>query len=284
MTASPQSIQDAYARCRRRYPTVDLSLEDWLARSEASGVEFEHLCHEDLFLATACARGNRIAWEYFADDYLPLIRRMAAQACRRFEESEDLAQEIVTSLIAGQGKMAAYSGRGSLSGWLRVAISHAAIDRFRRQKREVPLQESDELEGVVATDAPASGRNSEPLDAHWGPILADILEEQIHSLPARDRLILALYYLQGISLKVIGRQFGVHEATASRWLESLRGGIRKRVERELHARHRLTSSEISGLWRWAAEQEGLSLEASLGIGSKASRPRGLASQSESCER
>ena len=273
MTASPKSIQDAYARCRRKYPTIDLSLEDWLGRAEASGAEFERLCHEDLFLATACARGSRIAWEYFADDYLPLLRRMAAQAYRQLQESEDLAQEIVTGLIADQGKLAGYSGRGSLSGWLRVAVSHAAIDQFRRRRREVPLEEMAEQEGEIALKTPASDRNGESLDARWGPILAEILAGQIRSLPARDRLILALYYLQGITLKLIGRQFGVHEATASRWLESLRRGIRRRVERELNVRHRLPFKEIAGLWKWAAEQEHLSLEQALGDGCKAHRSR-----------
>jgi RNA polymerase sigma-70 factor len=264
MNASRKTVKDAYARCRQKYPTVELPMEDWLARAEASGVDFDRLWHEDLFLAAACAQGNRIAWEHFADDYLPLLRRMAGQACRQFQESEDLAQDIVTALIADQGKMAGYSGRGSLSGWLRVAVSHGAIDRFRRRKRELPLEETDEPERDAANVSSSSEQNNESLDSRWGPILADILEEQIRSLPARDRLILALYYLQGCPLKLIGRQFGVHEATASRRLESLRRGIRKRVERELYSRHRLSAAETAGLWKWAAKQEYLSLEAALG--------------------
>lgn len=261
---SPDDYKEAYEKCRRRYPTIDLSCEDFLARAKASGVDFARLCHEDLFLATACSRGDRIAWEYFADDYLPLVQRMAAQACRQFQESEDLAQEIVTGLIADKTKLSGYNGRGSLAGWLRVAIAHGAIDRFRRKRREVSLEETDGQEAEIPAEAKDAAWSGDPLDDAWGPILAGILHEQIRLLSARDRLILGLYYIHGTSLKIIGKRLGIHEATASRWLDSLRRAIRKQVERELRTRHSVRPGEIIGLWQWVAERGNLSLEQVLG--------------------
>ena len=248
-------LRAEYESCRRKYPTIDLPFEDFSARVRGSGIDVRRVCHEDLFLATACATGNHIAWEYFADDYVPLLRRMAARACRQFQEGEDLAQEIVANLIADKSKLAGYSGRCSLAGWLRVALSHALIDRFRRRKREVSLEESGEHEqDLYAATSPSDGRENS-LDAAWGPILADVLQEQIRLLPPRDRLILSLYYAHGVSLKIIGMHFGIHEATVSRWLDNLRRTVRKRVERELHARHRLKPADIKGLWQWVAEHE-----------------------------
>jgi hypothetical protein len=58
-----------------------------------------------------------------------------------------------------------------------------------------------------------------------------------------------------VPLKIIGRQFGVHEATASRWLERLRSGLRKRVERELRRRHGLSVRDLASIWPWACESD-----------------------------
>ncbi len=279
-------IREAFARCQRRYPTVQIALEAFLSRieevvgtgyavdirAESAGchpwlASFSRLYHEDLFLAIACARGDRIAWEYFADDYLPLVHRFAAQACKNLDESEDLAQELVATLLGSdepgrQSKLAGYNGSGSLAGWLRVAIAHAAIDRFRRLRKKVSLEELEEhgRDQQALTDSSVPASIEEGLDSRWGPVLSRLLSEELQRLQPRDRLLLCLYYLQGISLKDIGKQFGVHEATASRWLESLRQGIRKRVEREIRRQHGLRSRDLRSLWRWVSEREVFSLE------------------------
>lgn len=277
------AIREVYDRCRQRYPTVDLSLEAFLKRVEEVvalvldnrdltsldlwATAFATLHHEDLFLALACSRGDRIAWEYFADDYLPQVQRFATQSCRGRPESEDLAQEIVTTLLVSiesgrDSKLAGYNGKGSLAGWLRVAVAHAAIDHFRRFRKEI-LVDNWETQGnelPVAAEAATPSRAAEPLDSRWGPVLSRLLAEEIEGLAARDRLLLSLYYLHGVSLKAIGRQFDVHEATASRWLESLRQGIRKRIERELRRQHGFRGRDLDSLWRWVSDNDSFSLE------------------------
>ncbi len=253
-----------YDNCRRRYPTIDLSYEDFCTRVRTTGTEAGQVCHEDLFLATACARGDRIAWEYFVDEYSPVLQRMAQRGCRQFQEGEDLAQDIVAGLIADKSKLAGYNGRCSLAGWLRVALSHALIDRLRRRRREVSLEDLEGQKQELYAAIPSAEERENSLDVAWGSVLAETLQEQIRALPPRDRLIMSLYYVHGVSLKLIGRHFGVHEATASRWLDGLRRTVRKRVERELRARHRLKSRDISGLWQWVAEHELFKLSDVLG--------------------
>ena len=79
------------------------------------------LHHQDLFLALACALGDRIAWEFFADEFMPLLKRFAGQACRGSDVAQDLAQEMISSLFgqkpdgtqtvpAPQGSLAATTG------------------------------------------------------------------------------------------------------------------------------------------------------------------------------
>jgi RNA polymerase sigma factor (sigma-70 family) len=301
-------LQGAYERSQRRYPTIGLSFASFRARIEeilAVGhrehggdsmqggedresvscpgclSQFQQLHHEDLFLALACVEGDRIAWECFAEEYLALLRRYALRACRSCDAGEDLAHDIVTSLLgdsigavesaenpprpdgsretpqhpSARGKLRSFNGRGSLAGWLRAAVSHAAIDRFRRGRKQVSLDELLEQGNLAGLADNHGAGGAESLDARWGPVLARALEEEISRLDARDRLLISLYYCQGVSLKDIGRQFGVHEATASRWLERLRSGMRKRVERELRKRHGLSARDLASLWPWACKSD-----------------------------
>ena len=277
------AIREVYDRCRQRYPTIDLSLEVFLKRVEEVvalllgscdptsphpwTTAFATLHHEDLFLAVACSRGDRIAWEFFADDYLPQVHRFAIQSCRGRPESEDLAQEIVTTLLASMepgkdSKLAGYNGKGSLAGWLRVAVARAAIDHFRRFRKEILVDnwETQGNEVQVMAEVALPSRGAEPLDSRWGPVLSRLLAEDLKGLAPRDRLLLSLYYVHGVSLKAIGRQFDVHEATASRWLESLRQGIRKRIERELRRQHGLRDRDLDSLWRSVSDNDSFSLE------------------------
>ena len=279
---SDEVIQ-AFERCQRRYPTIPLEVEEFRNRVEQilagesssttgdpqalrrPGVSLDSLHVEDLFLALACSRGDRIAWECFADAYLPVARRYAEQACRHLAQSEDLAQELVTRMLEDRRRFAGYNGRGSLAGWLRVSVSHAAIDHFRRSRRQVSLEEIEEADHVVAlsSDGPMAQEQGERLDARWGPVLLAVLVEEIRRLLPRDRLLLSLYYAQNVSLKNIGRQFGVHEATASRWLDRVRQNLRKRIEQEMKRRHGIRAAELESLWRWVSEETDFSLREAI---------------------
>jgi RNA polymerase sigma-70 factor, ECF subfamily len=283
-------VRAAFERAQRRYPTIDLPLEVFLARvdeivasnwpSEGAPergpwlAAFASLHHSDLFLVLACASGNRIAWEYFADDYLADLRRWAAQAAKSMDRGEELAQELVTQLLGesaavvtgpglqGTGRLSGYSGRGSLGAWLRVSVSRAAIDRFRQIRREVPLEDAGpQVENLSGQADPALG-----LNGRWISVLSNALAGEVARLSDRDRLLLSLYYLKGVPLRVIGVQFGAHEATVSRWLDRIRESLRKGVERELKRRHGLRPRDIEPLWKKAAEEGAFSLETMLRSG------------------
>jgi len=284
-------VRAAFERAQRKYPTVDLPLEVYLSRvdeivssnwpSEGTPecqpwlAAFASLHHADLFLALACAGGNRIAWEHFADDYLPELRRWAAQAAKSADRGEDLAQDLVTKLLGesaaavagpdmhGRGRLSGYSGRGSLGAWLRVSVSRAAIDRFRQTRKDVSLDDA-------APHAELQAKRTDPaseLDSRRAIALSEALADEVSRLQARDRLLLSLYYLRGVPLRTIGVQFGAHEATVSRWLDGIRESLRKGVERELKSRFGLRARDLEPLWKRAAEEGAFSLEAMLRSGS-----------------
>jgi RNA polymerase sigma-70 factor, ECF subfamily len=249
-----------YQKCCRRYPAVEVSFETLGARAASVNQPPDQLHLEDLFLACACGAGDRVAWEIFLDEYLPQLHQWAVQACNRLQGGEDLSQDIVALLLEDRRKLASYDGRGRLASWLRVMVSRAAIDRIRKTRRDISLDEQSEQ-----GQEPAAGNSLPPdeaigPDARWGPILARSLELELKSLPPRDRLMLGLYYLDGLPLKKIGEQLGVHEATASRWLDGIRNQVKKAVEKQLRRLYGLKPSEIASLWGWAAENDQFSLK------------------------
>lgn len=285
-----QRILEAYARCLQRYPTVHLQLEDFCARVEtvvlqeaaASGrsrAELLSSIHcEDLFLALACSRNDRIAWEHFAEIYMPLLRRCASIARGNESEGEDLAQEVFTKMLQERERLSGYNGRGTLAGWLRVMVAHAAIDRFRRMRKQVSLEELQGAGDAPVLRAPGPSEADDCDRRRWMPVVSEIANRIISGLPARDRLALGLYHLNGVTLKQLGRQFGMHEATASRWLERLRSDIRSQVEREMRKKHGLQAREVQSLWTHisaatvvqpiaaAASESGLEMAAGSGKG------------------
>jgi RNA polymerase sigma-70 factor, ECF subfamily len=257
-----QEIAEAYERCLQRYPTIQISYKDFQGRIEEilskglslskaqSRIKALTLIHyEDLFLAMGCSRQDRVAWEHFAEEYIPLLQKFSTQACGDSGEGEDLAQEITVKMLKEGNRLAGYNGRGSLAGWLRAAVAHAAVDRFRRARRLVSLDDSSHS-GALANWVDSGDQDSEEtLDSRWGPIISNAVSESISRLAARDRLVLGLYYLRGISLLAIGRQFRIHEATVSRWLERLRRDIRKQLEIDLRKKHGLCADDIRSLWK-----------------------------------
>jgi transposase len=71
--------------------------------------------------------------------------------------------------------------------------------------------------------------------------LARALEE----LEDEDRLLVKLYYFDGLRLREAGAVLGFHEATASRRLTRIQNDVRKRVEKELMEEHLWTKAEAA---------------------------------------
>ena len=96
------------------------------------------------------------------------------------------------------------------------------INRYRKQKRNISLEEQAE-EGVqfaAAVPEPACGSD---------PRLEAATDAALAELPSEDRFVLASYYLDGQTLAEIARTLGLHESSISRRLDRLSAGLRKRI-------------------------------------------------------
>ena len=184
---------------------------------------------EELALARACVAGENAAWEIFLTKYREKLYLSALRIAREDSAARELADGLYADLYGtttreGQrvSKLASYTGRGSLEGWLRTVLAQEYVNRYRRTKRLVSLDEESE-EGVqfrAADPEPVT-----PADKRLG----DATDEVLAGLSAEDRMVLSAYYLDGRTLAEIARMLGVHESTISRKLDKLAKSLRKQI-------------------------------------------------------
>ena len=184
---------------------------------------------DELALARACAAGENSAWELFLTKYRERLYLSALRIAREDSAARELADTLYADLYGtttrdGQrvSKLASYTGRGSLEGWLRTVLAQEYVNRYRRTKRLVSLEEESE-EGVQfrAPDPEPVNRADNRLNRATDQILAE--------LPPEDRMVLGAYYLDGRTLAEIARMLGVHESTISRKLDKLAKSLRKQI-------------------------------------------------------
>jgi RNA polymerase sigma-70 factor, ECF subfamily len=232
---------------------------------------------DELCLIVACERGDEKAWEDLVAGFDSTVRSAARKITANVEDAEDLASSIWAELYGlrrdaegkKKSKLAYYSGRGSLAGWLRAVVSQLAVDEFRKQSKFVQVEETREFENL-AEESSSNGGN--PLVSHAenpeeifserqaGQDVSQALRNAIDSLDDEDRLVLKLYYFDDLKLKDIAATFGYHEATASRKVARLHADIRKAVEKTLRERHGWSESEVKRHLAQAASKLGMSVE------------------------
>ncbi len=190
---------------------------------------FISLRAEELALARACAAGNEHAWEVFLTRYREKLYDIAGYITKESSAARELADSIYAELYGtttrdGQrtSKLASYTGRGSLEGWLRTVMVQEHVNRYRRQRRLVSLDEETEEGAQFASAEPE-------LAIAVDPRVEVAVDEVLVALPSEDRFVLASYFLDERTLAEIARTLGVHESTISRKLDKLAKSLRKQI-------------------------------------------------------
>ncbi len=262
-------------------PRITASIGKYLAPDGIQTTDIKAFIGEiradDLCLIIACEKGDEKAWEDLVRDFDSTVKSAARKMTSSSEDAEDLASSIWAELYglrvdaAGKkkSKLAYYSGRGSLAGWLRAVVSQLAVDEFRKQAKFVQVEEDREFENL-ANEAAASDNhhfvahsdNPEELfsSSQTSGDVSAALASAIESLEPEDRLILKMYYFDDLKLKEIAATFGYHEATASRKLTRIQSEIRKLVEKGLREQHGWTETEVKHQLSETAASLGINLE------------------------
>jgi RNA polymerase sigma factor (sigma-70 family) len=199
---------------------------------------------EDLALACALRRGSEPAWEKFVADYRPALKAAARSivGAGGDERAQELADSIYAELygispsggIRKNSLLDYFHGRSKLRTWLRSVLAQRYVDVLRVSQRIESLDdENAKRRGANPEPANSGFESIDPDRARLLPRLVEAISEALAALPASDRLLLSLYYVQGMTLAQIACMRGFHEATASRRLQNIRLELRRMIEHSL---------------------------------------------------
>jgi RNA polymerase sigma-70 factor, ECF subfamily len=236
--------QEAFAEGLRR------SAEKRFAGAQPDSSEVEsylkslHL--EDLALACACSRGIDKAWEFFVVHFREDLRHAARAMLRASGRADDArAEELADSLHAelygvrsgADGRRKSlfeyFHGRSKLSTWLRAVLAQRQVDLFRTSGKTVSLEAEMEKETPRELAGRTEAVPADPKREKYLGRLDKALSAALAGLTPRDRMILACYYVDQLTLAEIGRLLREHESTVSRSLDRIRRALRESVTEAL---------------------------------------------------
>ncbi|UQX88439.1 RNA polymerase sigma factor [Jatrophihabitans telluris] len=115
------------------------------------------------------------------------------------EDAEDVTQD---SLLAAWRGLSGFEGRSQFSTWLHRIVTNRAINCLRQRERgrsvTVTAQAMADVAGVSAgADTEAQNRGT-----------ADALSQAMRSLPDRQRTVVDLHHVHGLSYASIASQTG----------------------------------------------------------------------------
>jgi RNA polymerase sigma-70 factor (ECF subfamily) len=84
-------------------------------------------------LVRRCLEGDPAAWDTLVREYWKRVFNIAYKFVARFDEAEDLTQEIFVKLFKA---LATYDRRASFETWLTRVSRNLCIDHYRRRRRE----------------------------------------------------------------------------------------------------------------------------------------------------
>ncbi len=221
----------------------------------------EHLHLEDLAPAIGCADGDDGAWETFVARYRTELTRAAAAIAGPMQ-GRDLADALFAELFGVDARGAHrrplfdyFHGRSRLSTWLHALLSQRHVDVIRAARRTSSLDELEHPEAMlrVAAEPPDPDRD------RLVSALQQAFDAALGELDANDRLRLACYHVDQMTLAEIARLFREHEATASRKLQRIRQRLRQRIDQQLARAHGLKPEQVRQCYEYALEDGGLPL-------------------------
>jgi RNA polymerase sigma-70 factor (ECF subfamily) len=252
-TAATQALEPwldgALAKCRATWPT--LSARDFrrtlsIRAAPMTDTQREALHVTDLYLAVACAHEDPAALALFEAEIVPRVQKTLTRLLPAGWQTADAAQALRTRLFVpgptGRG-IDSYSGRGALTGWVRTVATRLLLDARRKHQETAPL--TDSLEDRLRT----SGLSAElqAMRAELVPVVRAAIKAALESLTAKERTLLKLHYVDGLSFEQIAKLNRVHRSTVMRWLQGIREECLDHVKETLSRSLSLPPRQIESL-------------------------------------
>ncbi|MCW5808877.1 MAG: hypothetical protein KIT31_41380 [Deltaproteobacteria bacterium] len=237
------TIDDAWRRCRDARPDVAVVRERYRAYVAERGAGATD-CLEDLYLACACVDRDAAAIRAFEREYVPILDAALASWTDPKETRARVVAMVLVDHAGGGPLLAKYNGRGALRRWIRVvAVREASKDR--RAARAVPVDDERLFDAIV----PAGDPQLSAVKRDAAAAFRTAFDAALAALERRDRAVLRLHLLDGLTIDEIAPIYSAHRATVARWIAAARRDVLERTRRALMHDLRLGPDEVDSLIR-----------------------------------
>jgi RNA polymerase sigma-70 factor (ECF subfamily) len=246
------ALADAWEAARAAWPGVDLDVDAFVRHvrarlpgpfgpAEATGQL------TDLYLVAACLEGRPGAIVTLDRVFLARVdehvRRIDSSHAFIDEVRQQLRERLLMARADGPARLADYAGRGPLSAWLRVAAVRIALNLVaeRRPERQV------ELDDALLAAPDGWDPELELVRSRYAPMLRAAVKEAFAKLTNRQRNMLRLHLVGGLTTARIAAVYRVDASTITRWLQAVRAEVRSACQARLEAEAGIPADELASL-------------------------------------
>jgi RNA polymerase sigma-70 factor (ECF subfamily) len=212
----------------------------------------------DLWLACACAAADAPALGEFERRYGNVVDQVTARFrlgdARASEVRQLLRERLLVSDPGKPPRIAGYSGRGELAGWVRAAATRVALNLIRDE-------DAPPAGDLLLDRLPAAGDDPELalLKARYAGPFREAFAGALASLPAPARLLLKQHYVDGLTGEDLGQLHRVHRKTVLRWIAEARQQVVVEAERRITEVVGVPQNDLASLLRLVRSRLDLSV-------------------------
>ena len=175
----------------------------------------ESLDTKEIELIRGCVRNDRRCQEQLYRKYLPMMMGL----CLRFTNDREEASDILNQgFLRVFQKLHTFGFKGSLEGWIRKLIYHAAADHFKKRSRYTEF---------LILDGKEVPREATALQNCYLDDLLTLVEK----LPPATRQVFKLYAIEGYSHPEIAEKIQISVGTSKWHLSEARNRLKTLIIR-----------------------------------------------------
>ncbi len=181
----------------------------------------------DRALLKRCLNHEPEGWKAFVDRFLGLIYHVIRHTSNLYdtplisEDTEDVAAEIFLEFVQNDyAVLRQFRGHSSLATYLTVIARRICMRVLNQRAREV-------MPSRIPGSSPILGARQKSLPASGGLESLEEVEKLLRKLPAPERHVVRLFYLEGRSYEEISRQLHIPVNSIGPMLYRSRQRLRK---------------------------------------------------------
>lgn len=179
---------------------------------------------DDTYCITQVLQGNTNAYSYLVEKYKRMAYTLALKLVQVPEDAEEIAQDAFVKAFQALGT---FKGESKFSTWLYKIIYNVSVARLRKKRLEVISIDDDQNSGfdICETDDFLTQLTIEEQNS--------IVRSCIDQLPAEERALITLYYMNESTVKEITRITGDTESNVKIKLFRIRNKLRGMIKYNL---------------------------------------------------